>query len=343
MTASKLRVLALVHRHLIPPETIEAGADITAEPWRTEYDVITTLRSMGHEVQVLGVHDDLGEIRRLATEWKPHIAFNLLEGFDDITIFDQNVVSHLELLKLSYTGCNPRGLLLARDKSLSKKLLAYHRIAVPEFEVFRMGRPIRRPKRLQFPLMVKSLTQEASIGISQASVVDNDDKFKERVTFIHESIGTSAIVEQYVDGRELYVGVIGNQALQVLPVWELFFMNMPEGSRRIATDRVKWSVKYQKKYGIDSGPAKELPEATAEAIQHLCKRAYRALELSGYARIDLRLDEAGNVWVLEANPNPQIAKGEDFAASAEKIGSSYEALLQRILNLGLRWQPESVA
>lgn len=343
MTASKLRVLALVHRHLIPPETIEAGADITAEPWRTEYDVITTLRSMGHEVQVLGVHDDLGEIRRLATEWKPHIAFNLLEGFDDITIFDQNVVSHLELLKLSYTGCNPRGLLLARDKSLSKKLLAYHRIAVPEFEVFRMGRPIRRPKRLQFPLMVKSLTQEASIGISQASVVDNDDKFKERVTFIHESIGTSAIVEQYVDGRELYVGVIGNQALQVLPVWELFFMNMPEGSRRIATDRVKWSVKYQKKYGIDSGPAKELPEATAEAIQHLCKRAYRALELSGYARIDLRMDEAGNVWVLEANPNPQIAKGEDFAASAEKIGSSYEALLQRILNLGLRWQPESVA
>jgi D-alanine-D-alanine ligase len=174
-------------------------------------------------------------------------------------------------------------------------------------------------------------------------VVDNDDKFKERVTFIHESIGTSAIVEQYVDGREFYVGVIGNQALQVLPVWELFFMNMPEGSRRIATDRVKWSVKYQKKYGIDSGPAKELPEAAAEAIQHLCKRAYRALELSGYARIDLRMDEAGNVWVLEANPNPQIAKGEDFAASAEKIGCGYETLLQRILNLGLRWQPESVA
>jgi D-alanine-D-alanine ligase len=343
VTASKLRVLALVHRHLIPPDAIEPGADITAEPWRTEYDVITTLRSMGHDVQVLGVHDDLGEIRRVATEWKPHIAFNLLEGFDDITIFDQNVVSHLELLKLSYTGCNPRGLLLARDKSLSKKLLAYHRIAVPEFEVFRIGRPIRRPKRLQFPLMVKSLTQEASIGISQASVVDNDDKFKERVTFIHESIGTSAIVEQYVDGREFYVGVIGNQALQVLPVWELFFMNMPEGSRRIATDRVKWSVKYQKKYGIDSGPAKELPEAAAEAIQHLCKRAYRALELSGYARIDLRMDEAGNVWVLEANPNPQIAKGEDFAASAEKIGCGYETLLQRILNLVLRWQPESVA
>src|SRR4051795_2528266 len=214
MSVNKLRVVALVHRHLIPPATIEEGTDLTAEPWRTEYDVVSTLRTMGHEVQVLGVHDDLSVIRRVITEWKPHIAFNLLEAFDDVTIFDQNVVSHLELLKLPYTGCNPRGLLLARDKSLSKKLLAYHRIPVPEFEVFRIGRPIRRPKRLPFPLIVKSLTQEASIGISQASVVDSDDKLKERVTFIHESIGTAAIAERYVDGRELYVGVLGNQSLQ---------------------------------------------------------------------------------------------------------------------------------
>jgi D-alanine-D-alanine ligase len=338
-----MRILALVHRHLIPPVSVEAGTDITSEPWRTEYDVISTLTAMGHEVQALGVHDDLGEIRRLATEWKPHIAFNLLEGFDDITIFDQNVVSHLELLKLAYTGCNPRGMLLARDKSLSKKLLAYHRIPMPEFEVFRIGRPIRRAKRLSFPLMVKSLTQEASIGISQASVVDSDEKLKERVTFIHESIRTAAIVEQYIEGRELYVGVLGNQLLQALPVWELFFTNMPDGAKRIATDRVKWSVKYQKKYGIDSGPARELAEPKSEQLQHLCKRAYRALELSGYARIDLRLDEAGNPWVIEANPNPQIARGEDFAASAEKAGISYETVLQRIINLGLRWQPESVA
>jgi len=283
-----MRVVALVHRHLIPPAKIEEGTDITAAPWRTEYDVITTLTALGHEVQALGVHDDLGEIRRLVEEWKPHIAFNLLEGFDDITIFDQNVISYLELLKLSYTGCNPRGLLLSRDKSLSKKLLHYHRIPVPEAEVFRIGRPIRRPKRLTFPLIVKSLTQEASIGISQASVVDSDEKLKERVTFIHESIGTAAIAEQYIEGRELYVGILGNQALQTLPVWELFFTNMPEGAKRIATDRVKWSVKYQKKYGIDSGAATDLPEGKAEGIQHLCKRAFRALELSGYARIDLR-------------------------------------------------------
>jgi D-alanine-D-alanine ligase len=343
MSGNKLRVLALVHRHLIPPDTVPEGTDLVSVPWRTEYDVISTLRAMGHEVQPLGVHDDLSELRRASSEWKPHIAFNLLEGFDDITIFDQNVVSHLELLKLPYTGCNPRGLLMARDKSLSKKLLAYHRVSVPDFEVCRIGRPIRRPKRLTFPLIVKSLTQEASIGISQASVVDSDEKLKERVTFIHESIGTAALVEHYIEGRELYVGVLGNQALQAMPVWELFFQNMPAEARRIATDRVKWSVKYQKKYGIESGAAKDLPDADAERIQHTCKRAFRALELSGYARIDLRLDEKGTVWVLEANPNPQIAKGEDFAASAEKVGIGYDALLQRIINLGLRWQPDSFA
>ncbi len=343
MSTSKLRILALVHRHLIPPDTLPEGTDIVSAPWRTEYDVITTLRGLGHEVRALGVHDDLGDIRRAAEEWKPHIAFNLLEGFDDITIFDQNVVSHLELLKLPYTGCNPRGLLLARDKSLSKKLLSYHRIAVPEFEVCRIGRPIRRHKNRKFPLIVKSLTQEASIGIAQASVVDTEEKLRERVAFIHQSIGTAAIVEQYIEGRELYVGIIGNQALQALPVWELFFTNMPADVKRIATDRVKWSVKYQKKYGIESGPARDLPEGLAERIQHVCKRAYRALEVSGLARVDLRLDDQGNVWVIEANPNPQIAKGEDFAASAERAGISYEALLQRIVNLGLRWQPESVA
>src|SRR5499433_3895214 len=214
MSANKLRVLALVHRHLIPPAAVEEGTDLAAVPWRTEYDVISTLGAMGHEVQTLGVHDDLGDIRRAATDWKPHIAFNLLEGFDDVTIFDQNVVSHLELLKLSYTGCNPRGLLLARDKSLSKKLLAYHRLPVPEFEVFRVGRPIKLSKRLAYPLIVKSLTQEASVGISQASVVDSDEKLKERVLFIHQSVGTAAIVEQYVEGRELYVGIVGNQTLQ---------------------------------------------------------------------------------------------------------------------------------
>ena len=172
---------------------------------------------------------------------------------------------------MPYTGCNPRGLMLARDKALSKTLLAYHRIPVPEFAVFRVGRAIQRPKRLKFPAIVKSLTQESSIGIAQASVVEDEDKLRERVRFIHHKVGTDAIVERYIEGRELYVGVLGNLKLQVFPVWELKFAKLPEDRWRIATERVKWSGSYQKKYGITSGPASDLPEdvqaESAEAVQ----------------------------------------------------------------------------
>jgi D-alanine-D-alanine ligase len=334
----KLRVLCLMHHYLVPPDDpskYHAEAD-----WKTEYDVKHTLEIMGHDVRAVGVKDDLGVVKNAISEWKPHIVFNLMENFHEVGVFDQNVVSYLELLRIPYTGCNPRGLMLSRDKALSKTLLSYHRIPVPEFAVLRAGRAIQRPKRLKFPLIVKSLTQEASIGISQASVVADEDKLRERVRFIHRSIGTDAIVERYVDGRELYVGVLGNLKLQVFPVWELFFEGMPNVAWPIATERVKWSATYQKKHGIDSGPARDLPNGLADAVQRLCKRVYRTLDLSGYARIDLRLDTTGKVHVLEANPNPQIAYGEDFAESAHAAGLSYEDMLQRILLTGLNWRPE---
>jgi D-alanine-D-alanine ligase len=336
----KLRVLALMHRELVPPPEATPDDSLHAD-WKMEFDVISFLRAAGHEVYPLGLEDDLRAIRAAMDEWKPHIAFNLLEHFHGVSTFDQNVVSYLELLRLPYTGCNPRGLLLARDKALSKKLMAYHRIPVPEFAVYPLGRRVRRTKRLQFPLIVKSLTHEASTGISQASVVDDDDKLAERVRFIHESYGADAIVERYIDGREIYVGVIGNQRLQVLPVWELLFTKMPDESWRIATDRVKWSSSYQQRHGIKTDRA-ELPEEQAARIQHLCKRVYRTLSLSGYARIDMRLDASGRIYVLEANPNPQLAYGEDFAESAERAGIGYEALLLRIIAVGLQWRPERV-
>ncbi len=335
----KLRVLALMHERLVPPDD-PTGVDLATVDWKTEYDVVTTLREMGHEVQAVGVGSDLAVIRRAVDEWKPHIAFNLLEEFDGVAVYDQNVVAYLELLRIPYTGCNPRGLMLARDKALSKKILAYHRLLVPEFAVFPLGRAVRRRKRLSFPLIVKSVSQEASLGISQASIVDNEEKLRERVAFIHKSVGTDAIVERYIEGRELYVGVLGNMRLRVFPVWELFLGGMPDEVRHIATARVKWSPAYREKHGIKSGEAKGLPEGMPEGIRHLAKRVFRALNLSGYARLDLRLDPNGKVYVLEANPNPEVAYGEDFAESAEKAGVSYEALLQRLLQLGLRWRPD---
>lgn len=335
---NSLRILALMHADLVPPEDV-SGIDLGTVQWKTEYDVVRTLRQSGHEVLPLGVRSDLGVIRRAIEEWKPHIAFNLLEEFDGVAVYDQNVVSYLELLKMPYTGCNPRGLMLARDKGLSKKILHYHRIPCPEFTVVPVGRPVRRPKSLPFPLIVKSVSEEASLGISQASIVEDDEKLRERVAFIHNSVGSSAIVERYIEGRELYVAVLGNQRLRVFPVWELVMDNLPEEARRIATERVKWSRKYQKKYRIVSREAKDLPQATAEKLQHLAKRVYRTLHLNGYARIDMRLDEHGKAYVLEANPNPQIANGEDFADSAERAGVPYKTLLNRILAAGLAWRP----
>ena len=329
-----------MHHYLVPPDDV-SGHDVTKAEWKTEYGVLKTLRDdLEHDVQVLGVHDELVSIRQAFESFKPHIAFNLLEAFHEIGTFDQNVVSYLELLRLSYTGCNPRGMLLARDKALSKKLLHYHRIAVPEFAVVARGRKTRLPKRLTFPLIVKSQTQEASIGISQASVVDDETKLKERVQFIHDSIHTDAIVEQYIEGRELYCGLIGNQRVQTYPVWEMTFANMPDGQRRIATERVKWNAKYQERVGVATGEAQDLPPGIAERVQHISRRVYQTLQLSGYARVDLRLDPEGRVYVLEANPNPQIAMGEDFADSAAKAGVTYPALIQRILTTGIRWEPE---
>ena len=331
-----LRVLVLVQEGLIPPD--EATPDeVLQAPWKMEYGIIKTLRSLGHTAIPLAVESDLGVIRKAIDEEKPQIAFNCLEGFDEVATWDANVVGYLEMLKLPYTGCNSLGMLLGRDKSLTKTLLSYHRIPVPRFLIVPRERKVRRPKRLAFPLFVKSLTMDSSIGISQASVVETDAKLSERVTFIHESIGTDALVEQYIEGRELYVGILGNQRLQALPVWELSFAKMPEESRQIATERLKWSLAYQKKHGIDSGAA-ELEPASALAMQELCKRSYKILLMSGCARIDLRLSPEGRAYVIEANPNPQLSPDEDFAQAARAAGIKYEELIQRLLSLGLRWE-----
>jgi D-alanine-D-alanine ligase len=333
-----LRALVLVHEDLVPPDDPPRAALDTAE-WKMEYDVVSTLRDLGHDVRPLGVRSDLGVIRQAVEEFKPRIAVNLLEEFDGVAVYDQNVVAYLELLRVAYTGCNPRGLMLSRDKGLTRKILAYHRVRGPEFSVFPIGRKVRRRPSLAFPLIVKSLSEDASLGISQASVVDTDDRLAERVAFIHESVGTAAIAERYIEGRELYVGILGNRRLQVFPVWELRMDRLPEEAKPIATERVKWSRKYQQKYGITWGPARLAPDLAAR-LQALAKRVYRLLELSGYARIDFRLDAENRIWVLEANPNPDIGYGAELPESAEKAGLSYEALLQRIVTLGLAWQRE---
>ena len=331
----KLRVLVLTHPDLVPPDSSKGYTEQQINEWKTEYDVVKTLRRAGHEVRPLGVHDELKPIRDEIETWKPDVVLTLLEQFHGEAIYDQNVASYLELMHVPYTGCNPRGLMLARGKDLSKTLVHYHRIPVPAFVVFPKGRKVRRPARLPLPLIVKSLNEDGSYGISQASVVDTDVKLAERVGFIHERIGTPAIAEQYIEGREIYVGVLGNERLRVLPVWELEFGNMAEGDWLIATEKVKHDPDYQERRGILHGPAKNLTPELIARIQSVAKRIYRTLELDGYARIDFRLAADGTPYFLEANPNPEIAESQEFAAAARHDGIKYLDLLHRILALGI--------
>ena len=332
------RILVLTHEDKVPPDSMDGYTEKEMAEWKTDYDVVATLHNLGHTVQVRGVVSDLGVINRAIDQFKPHICFNLLEEFHGVALYDQHVVSYLELMRKPYTGCNPRGLTIAHDKALSKKILAYHRMPVPKFAVFPMGRKVRRPSRLDYPLLVKSLIEHASLGISTASIVYSDDKLAERVAYIHETLETDAIAEQYIDGREVYCGVIGNQRLQVLPIWELQFKNLPPGVPRIATERVKFDEAYQIKIGLDAGPADDLSPALALRIQQLSKRVYRTLGLTGYARLDWRMTEDEKIYLLEANPNPDIGYGQEFAESAEHAGIDYETLIQRVVNLGLRYR-----
>ncbi len=328
------RVLALMHEDLIPPEDITGLSDEDVMPFATEYDVVTAMKWLGHEVITLGVHDELAPLRRALNEVRPHVVFNLLEEFHGEAVFDQHVVSYLELQRAAYTGCNPRGLVLGRDKALSKKILHYHRIRCPKFAVFPMGRKVRRPKRLSFPLIVKSLVEEGSTGISEASVVHNEDKLVERASFVHRTIGTDAIAEQFIDGREVYAGVMGNHRLTVLPPWELKIGELRSDAPRIATRRVKFDLAFQAKHNVEIGPANFDPPMMTK-YQAVAKRIYKVLGLSGYARIDFRLTPAGELYFLEANPNPDIARGEEFSSAAKAAGLDYEPLLQKILNLGI--------
>ena len=335
-----LRVLVVVHASLVPPDTLDGFTDKQIDEWRTEYDVISTLRTIGHEVRCLGMHDSLTELRVAISDWKPDIVFNLLEEFNGIVTYDQHVVAFLELLRQPYTGCNPRGLLLSRDKSLSKQLLSYHRIPTPQFVVLRRGVKLRVPRKLRFPLFVKSTTEDASLGIAQASVVADPQHLRERVEFVHEQLGSDALVEEYIEGRELYVGVLGNERLTRLPVWEMIFGSMPDSLPAIATRKVKWDRKYQQKYGITTQAAQDLPPQVVATLDRLSRRIYRTLGLSGYARMDFRATPDGRVFVLEANANPNVASAEDFAQSSLSSGVGYDELLMRIIALGSGYRAE---
>jgi len=324
-----------MHEGLVPPPQDEL-AQLTAEqvaPFKTGLHVATALRERGHEVQILGLHDDIAPLREALRDFRPHVVFNLLEEFREEAYYDYVIVNYLQLHRTPYTGCSAPGLLISRDKALSKKILAYHRIRSPKFMVVPRGRRVRRRKGLEFPLIVKCLGEDASFGISQASLVHSDEKLAERVAFVHK-LRAPALVEEFIPGRELYLGILGNQRLTAFPVWELYMDNRAEGQPLIATAKAKWDLAYQERLGVMHGQAELAPAFEAE-VQRLGKRIYRRLGLDGYARIDFRLHEDGRLFFLEANANPQIAHDEEFAHAAEEAGYAYGALLEKIMRLGI--------
>ncbi|MEX2151659.1 MAG: hypothetical protein WD793_15750 [Steroidobacteraceae bacterium] len=334
----RLRILVLVHATLVPPESLDGVRERDAAEYRTEFDVISCLRQCGHEVRPIGIGDSLTELRTALADWRPQICFNLLEEFDGIVTYDQHIVAWLELLRQPYTGCNPRGMMLSRDKVLSKQLLAYHRIPTPQFAVFTRGRAIRIPARMRYPLFVKSATEDASLGISQASIVEDAGRLRERIAFIHEHTSSDALVEEYVEGREFYVGVIGNDRIRTLPPWEFIFGELKAGRAGIATRKAKWDRAYQARHGITSDVARDLPDGLAARLDKLARRIYRALHMTGYARMDFRVRADGTPYFLEANANPNVEKEEDFAYAALAGGMDYSALLGRIIALGLSYR-----
>lgn len=327
----------LTQADLVPPEHVDDAETINRAPWRTDYDVREALQNLGHDVTVSGADSSLDELRDTLDETKPHVVFNLLEMFNQRSDLLSHVLSYLELRGQPYTGCNPIGMSFSVRKSLQRKILRHHRIATPEFAVARMNRTFRRPTRLQFPLIVKSVSEHGSIGIAQASVVTSDEWLADRIGFIHEHVQTDALVEEFIEGRELYQSIMGNTRLTAFPIWELGFDNLREGAPNIATSRLKWDIDEQERVGLRTGPATDLDEPLRQRIERTCKRAFRALEQSGYARFDIRLRPSGQPVIIESNPNPELAWNSEFPSAAKAAGVEYPALLERIMSLGLSW------
>jgi D-alanine-D-alanine ligase len=328
----KVLVLFDLPRHVGPDETFSDRALREEEDRATEADVIRALGKLGHQVETLAVYDDALAVVKKVQDRAPDVVFNLCESFFNERCNEPNIPALLELLRVPYTGAGPDALLLCKDKELAKTILVYHRVRVPRFVVSRKRAPRRTLRRFTFPAFVKPLGEESSDGIAKASFGRNEKETIERTRFLHEKLGCDVMIEEYVEGRELYVSVLGNHKLSVLPASELFFGDLPESEPRFATFSAKWDGAYRAKWNIRNGPAAPLPAAVEKKLPEFARRIYMLLKIRGTGRLDLRLTPAGELVFIEANPNPSLERCEDFARSAAAAGIDYETLIQRILD-----------
>jgi D-alanine-D-alanine ligase len=331
----KLKILALFDA--IGPTTLDQdlSTELKTTDWKTEAAVLAALEELGYQHEQLAIFDDLDLLRQKLQTFTPDVIFNLADQFRNNRAFDQHIVSYLAMHGIPFTGCGTTGLTLCKHKAISKKILSYHRIHTPHFVTIPRGKRAVRPAHLKFPILVKPLKEEASYGISQASFVETDEQFRERVTFLHENTDNDVIAEEYIEGRELYVSLIGNHRLQVFPIRELVFREVPPDEPKIATYKAKWDEAYRQRWGLENRFAEGLEPALVRHIEDVCKRIYHLLTIDGYARLDLRLNAQNELYFIEANPNPVLAPDEDFAQSAMHTGLTYPRLIDRIARLGM--------
>jgi D-alanine-D-alanine ligase len=331
----KFKVLVLFDGVQPTPIDADLSEEMKTEEWETEANVMAALKELGHNAEHLAIFDDVDLVRQKMESFQPDVLFNLVEQFKNNPGFDQNIVSLLEMQGVPFTGCGSTGLTLCKHKGISKKILGHHGIATPNFVVIPRGQRIGGPRQLKFPILVKPVKEEASYGISRNSFVQNDEQFRERIGFVHEKYKSDAIAEEYIDGRELYVSIMGNVKLTVLPIRELIFREVPPNEPKIATYKAKWDEKYRKRWGLEGQFAENLDPVLVKEIEKTCKDIYRLLTIDGYARIDLRLSAENKLYFIEANPNPHLAADEDFAQSALKAGIKYPQLIQTLIRLGM--------
>ncbi len=299
-----------------------------------EYQVANALVKNGHEVLTIGIRDDLRAMSQWLGEWKPDLVFNATEAFLENSNLDYLVPALLEAEGYPYTGAPPLALLVTRNKSMSKKVVAYHGIKVPQFMTYRVGEAAGVKDDWRYPLIVKPLASDASEGISQASIVHDATALADRVGWVHERFAQPAIAEEYIEGRELYATMLGNgDKVEMLPIVEMLFdeaSTRPE--ERIATQYAKWDMGYRKRRGIRNVFARPLPKVARQRLMDACHFAFRAFWLRDYARIDVRLTKDNEIWFIEANANPFLSYGHDSAEAAHKSGLPYNAFIQRIVD-----------
>lgn len=296
--------------------------------------VSAALKQNGHRVSILGVHGDLTKLISGLRRRKPELVFNLMEMFGKNIFGDVGVVGVLELLGIPYTGGGPGEFYLQQDKVLTKKLLAFDKIPYPDFAVFSREAELETGGNLRMPLFVKPLRCDASIGINGKSLVHNSHDLMKRVLAIHQQVGDAALAEEYVEGREFFVGVLGNQESLAFPPIEVDYSGMPEGKPHVLDARAKWKEDSPEYKGTRTVLA-DLPDELRAKLQQVSRDAYRALRVRDYGRIDLRLTETGEIFVIEVNASCYLEQSSEFATAAKAAGLEYPALVQRIAEMAL--------